>query len=107
MQVEGRPSEVSFIGDVLNRDGIVALFEDQADEGVLQAYDEVVQIEAGSEVTIRFDALPDETFAGEVDSISEYFVEQYGEITYVVRIRLLESDDQLRWGMTAEVSFLD
>lgn len=68
---------------------------------------EVVQIEVGSEVTIRFDALPDETFTGEVDSISEYFMEQYGDITYVVRIRLLESDDQLRWGMTAEVSFLD
>lgn len=67
--------------------------------------DEVVQIGEESSVTISFDALPDETFTGEIDSISEYFVEQYGDITYTVRIQLLESDDRLRWGMTAEVTF--
>jgi len=69
--------------------------------------DEVVEVEVGEKVTLHFDALPGESFIGEVDSISDYFVEQYGDITYMVRIRLLESDDRLRWGMTAEVIFLD
>jgi HlyD family secretion protein len=68
---------------------------------------EVVRIDEDGEVSISFDALPGVSFTGEVESISEYFVEQYGDITYVVRIRLLEYDGQLRWGMTAEVNFIE
>lgn len=67
--------------------------------------DEVVKITEGQEVTITFDALPGQTFQGEVESIGETFQERYGDITYVVRIRLLESAANLRWGMTAEVEF--
>ncbi len=67
--------------------------------------DEVVKITDGQEVTINFDALPGQTFPGEVESIGETFQERYGDITYVVRIRLFESADNLRWGMTAEVEF--
>ena len=66
---------------------------------------EVVKIKEGQEVQITFDALPGQTFQGEVESIGETFQERYGDITYVVRIRLLESADNLRWGMTAEVEF--
>jgi HlyD family secretion protein len=69
--------------------------------------DEVVQIETGQEVTIRFDALPGETFTGELESISKYAQERYGDITYIARIRLAGSDELLRWGMTAEVTFPD
>lgn len=69
--------------------------------------DEVVRINSNETVSVRFDALPDENFSGEIESISEYFVEQFGDITYVVRIRLLESDERLRWGMTAEVTFVE
>jgi len=68
---------------------------------------QVVGVEEGQEVTITFDALPGKTFTGEVESISEYFLERFGDITYVVRIRLLETDARLRWGMTAEVLFPD
>ncbi len=67
--------------------------------------DEVVKIADGQEVQIVFDALPGQTFQGEVESIGETFQERYGDITYVVRICLLESADSLRWGMTAEVEF--
>jgi HlyD family secretion protein len=66
---------------------------------------EVVDLGLGDEVKITFDALPDQTFTGEVESISDYFLERFGDITYKVRIRLNEGDDRLRWGMTAEVSF--
>ncbi len=69
--------------------------------------DEVVQVTIGQSVTVTFDALPGETFEGEVESISQYALEQYGDITYTVRIILLDSNDQLRWGMTSEVNFSD
>jgi multidrug resistance efflux pump len=68
---------------------------------------EVVKIVEGQTVMITFDAIPDMTFTGEVDSISDYFLERYGDITYVVRIRLFETDASLRWGMTAEVTFTE
>jgi RND family efflux transporter MFP subunit len=68
---------------------------------------EVVRISEGEQVEIVFDALPGREFSGEVESISEYFLESFGNITYVVRIKLAETDDQLRWGMTAEVTFIN
>lgn len=68
---------------------------------------EVVKIVEGQTVMITFDAIPDMTFTGEVDSVSDYFLERYGDITYVVRIRLFETDASLRWGMTAEVTFTE
>jgi multidrug resistance efflux pump len=66
---------------------------------------EVVKISEGDQVEIIFDALPGESFSGEVESISEYFLERFGNITYPVRIRLNETDERLRWGMTAEIKF--
>jgi multidrug efflux pump subunit AcrA (membrane-fusion protein) len=66
---------------------------------------EVVRLELEQDVTISFDALPDLTFEGKVESVSDYYVEQFGDITYVVRITLLDWDARLRWGMTAEVIF--
>jgi HlyD family secretion protein len=67
--------------------------------------DEVVQVKVGQAVTVTFDALPGQSFDGEVEKISDYALERYGDVTYMVRIRLLEGDDLLRWGMTAEVTF--
>ena len=69
--------------------------------------DEVVQVQIGQAVTVTFDALSGESFNGEVESISQYALEQYGDITYTVRVKLLDNDEQLRWGMTAEVNFGD
>lgn len=78
-------------------------------EWVLETNDlteeEVVDIEVGDEVTITFDALPELEFTGEVESISDYSLERFGDITYVVRIQLADLDSRLRWGMTAEVEF--
>jgi multidrug resistance efflux pump len=66
---------------------------------------EVVRIKEGEAVTVVFDSLPEMTFSGEVESISDYYQERFGDITYLVRIRLEEADGRLRWGMTAEVRF--
>jgi len=78
-------------------------------EWVLETNDlteeEVVDIEEDDQVTITFDALPNLEFTGEVETISDYSLERFGDITYVVRIRLDDPDSRLRWGMTAEVEF--
>ena len=78
-------------------------------EWVLETNDlteeEVVDIDEGDDVTITFDALPEIEFTGEVESISDYSLERFGDITYVVRIRLNDPESRLRWGMTAEIEF--
>jgi len=66
---------------------------------------EVVNIQPGQTVTIVPDALPDLRLSGRVESISHVYGEHAGDVTYKVRIRLDESDDLLRWGMTVEARF--
>lgn len=66
---------------------------------------EVVKVSLGQSVTIQPDALPDLEIGGTVTAIDETFVERSGDITYVVRIELAETDPRLRWGMTVEARF--
>lgn len=66
---------------------------------------EVVKISLDQPVTIKPDALPDVEIGGTVESIDETFIERAGDITYIVRIKLDETDPLLRWGMTVEARF--
>lgn len=66
---------------------------------------EVPRLEVGTEARLTFDALPDLELSGVVESIGDIYVEKFGDITYTVRIRLVESDPRLRWGMTAIAHF--
>ena len=68
---------------------------------------EVVKIEVGQAVEITPDALADLTLMGTVERIGESFNTQAGDILYTVTISLDESDPQLRWGMTLELTFLE
>jgi len=68
---------------------------------------DVVKMEVGSKADVTPDALPELTIGAEVETISQVFSEQGGDIVYTVRLRLDESDEQLRWGMTVEVKFQD
>lgn len=68
---------------------------------------EVVKITEGQGVEITPDALPDLTLMGTVERISESFTTQAGDILYTVTISPDESDPQLRWGMTVELTFLE
>ena len=62
-------------------------------------------IKVGQTVAVKFDALPDVTLKGEVESISSVSQVKSGDVVYPVKVKLLESDPRLRWGMTAAVSF--
>jgi HlyD family secretion protein len=66
---------------------------------------EVTGIFTNQDASIAFDALPEQEFAGKVESISDLSTEKSGDVTYTTKVRLLDSDPRLRWGMTALVKF--
>jgi multidrug resistance efflux pump len=67
---------------------------------------EVVNLAVGQKVTMVPDALPDIKLAGTIQTISNAFTKQGGDIVYNVRI-LVDNpvDPRLRWGMTVEATF--
>ena len=67
---------------------------------------DVVNLAVGQKVEVVLDALPEVTLSGEVTHINARFEEKRGDITYTVTILLSQTDPQMRWGMTAAVSFL-
>lgn len=66
---------------------------------------EVVKISEGQSVSLSVDALPDVTFEGVVQEISQSSTLQSGDVMYTVLIRADEVDPRLRWGMTVEAVF--
>ena len=67
---------------------------------------EVVKIYEGQTVEIVPDALPELTLKGTIESISQSYKTQAGDVIYTVNIHLDESDPSLRWGMTVETTFI-
>ena len=65
----------------------------------------VPDIQAGQAVVVTFDALPELELKGAVESIGTLFQTSSGDIVYPVKIRLIDSDPRLRWGMTVSVEF--
>ncbi len=67
---------------------------------------EVVDVSIGQEVAVVADALPDLKLKGVVEKIDQISIEKRGDITYTVRVKLLETDPRLRWGMTVVITFI-
>ncbi len=65
----------------------------------------VPNVKEGQVVTVTFDALPELDLKGVVDSIGVLYQTSSGDIVYPVRIKLIDTDPRLRWGMTASVGF--
>lgn len=65
----------------------------------------VPNITAGQPVIVTFDALPELNLKGTVDSIGTLFQTNSGDIVYPVKVKLIEVDPRLRWGMTAALEF--
>jgi multidrug resistance efflux pump len=66
---------------------------------------EVVKVKVGQTVQVKLDALPEMPLTGVVKAIRSQYEEKRGDITYTVTIALTSADPQVRWGMTAEVTF--
>jgi HlyD family secretion protein len=65
----------------------------------------VPAIQIGQPVKIIIDALPELELQGEVESIGAVAQLKGGDVTYPVKIKLIDNDARLRWGMTAAVDF--
>jgi|WetSurMetagenome_2_1015567.scaffolds.fasta_scaffold108318_2 HlyD family secretion protein len=66
---------------------------------------DVVNVTVGQAVNLTADALPDLTFHGTVEEISQAPENKGGDVLYKVHIRLIDPDPRLKWGMTMEVTF--
>jgi HlyD family secretion protein len=65
---------------------------------------DVVDVKEGATVTIKVDALPNESLEGKVINIQPKSETKSGDITYTVLIAITQGDtSKLRWGMTAYV----
>jgi len=65
----------------------------------------VVDIKVGQSATIHLDALPALELTGEVIDIGRVFIEKSGDVQYTVRMRINNPPPEIRWGMSAEVTF--
>ena len=66
---------------------------------------DIVGIQAGQPVMVRFDAIPGLELKGTVNRIKGIGVTVRGDNTYTVTIDLTQPDPRLLWNMTARVSF--
>jgi HlyD family secretion protein len=64
---------------------------------------DVVRLQEGDAVTVRFDALPELELPGRVAQIKPIGSNRQGDIVYTVVVELTQSDPRLRWNMTAVV----
>jgi HlyD family secretion protein len=68
---------------------------------------EVVGVQPGAPVSITFDALPGATLKGQVTAITPRSTTKRGDVTYTVKLAIVDPDPRLRWGMTASVDIPD
>jgi multidrug resistance efflux pump len=63
------------------------------------------QIALDQKASVLIDALPDLKLNGQVISIGQLYQEKSGDVVYPAKIKLIDLDPNLRWGMTAHVTF--
>jgi RND family efflux transporter MFP subunit len=64
---------------------------------------EMVHVHVGDTATVTFEALPNLTLSGHVDSIQVRGTGEAGNVVFAVAIKPDTTSDQLRWNMTATV----
>lgn len=67
----------------------------------------VVRIRTDEDAEITPDALPELSLRAQIERIADYPQTRGGDVVYRVRLRLLESNPRLRWGMTVDVRFAE
>lgn len=65
----------------------------------------VPNIKEGQAVTIKVDALPELDLKGVVEEISNVSQLRSGDVVYPVKMKLVDNDPRLKWGMTVAVTF--
>jgi len=67
---------------------------------------DVVDIRSQHPVTVTLDAMPGKTFRGMVTAVAQKYSLRQGDIVYETTILLADIDPNMRWGLTAQVTFL-
>lgn len=67
------------------------------------AEDDVVDMKVGDTVNMTINALPGKTFSGVIESIHAKGEKIQGDMTYVVHIKVDQSDPQFYWNMTVKI----
>ncbi len=67
---------------------------------------DVVNVGDENPVSVSLDALPGKSFRGIVTGISQNYSTRQGDIVYEATILLTDVDPSMRWGLTAQVTFL-
>ena len=67
----------------------------------------IARIRMGQPAMVRFDAIPGLEIIGRVTSINPFGENRQGDVVYAVKLQLETPDEQLRWNMTASVTFLE
>ncbi|HMB23753.1 MAG TPA: HlyD family efflux transporter periplasmic adaptor subunit [Anaerolineales bacterium] len=66
---------------------------------------DVVKLAEDQPVTVKLDALPDVELKGTILSIGQTYTENQGDVVYKVTVVLTDTHPDMRWGMTANVTF--
>jgi multidrug efflux pump subunit AcrA (membrane-fusion protein) len=66
---------------------------------------DVVDVSVEEPVGLTFDAVPGQAFQGRVLRIDENYSERQGDIVYTATLLLADHLPEMRWGMTAQVTF--
>lgn len=67
---------------------------------------DVVSLRNQQPVSVTLDALPGQAFRGVVTGIDENYGVRQGDIVYEVTVLLAETSPSMRWGLTAQITFL-
>ena len=65
--------------------------------------DQVVALKPGMPFMVTLDALPGETFNGQLESIGRVYVTVHGDTRFTAKADLQGNDPRLRWGMSANL----
>ncbi len=116
-QVSGTVSNLSArVGDVVYFSDITVTSTTIADPvlvvGDLSGYSvkiginemERSKIALGQKATIKFDAIPDKEYAGKVEKVDDFGVEESGVITYNAYLSVADQDERMLPKMTANVT---
>lgn len=98
--LEARVGEIVMPGQPVLLLGDLSTLQVETDD---LSEEDVAQVQAGLPVIVTLDALPEDTFRGQVIAISPMASVEQGGTNYRVTVTLDEKDPAMRWGMTAYV----
>ncbi|MCL5675682.1 MAG: efflux RND transporter periplasmic adaptor subunit [Patescibacteria group bacterium] len=64
----------------------------------------IPKVKVGQKATVVFDALPDKTYHGEVETLDNVGTKVLGTVTFDARIKIVDGDNEIKPNMTASIT---